>query len=107
MSAPIRSGTCGCCVSTRYNRYDTPPFYTYCGVAVLVGNNRCPEHRPEHERIATWRKPVKFLGKVIGYLQYKTGGRFSQYIVIAEHQFRKYFFWKEVYCEECKKWHFK
>lgn len=107
MSAPIRSKTCGCCVSTKYNRIDNAPVYTYYGPPVLVKKNICPEHKPDHERIATWRKPIKFFGNEIGFLQYKTGGSFSQFIVVAKHKFRRFFFTKDVYCEECDQWHFK
>lgn len=107
MRVPIRSGTCGCCISTKYNRYDTTPFYTYCGEPVVVRHNKCPMNKPEHENITTYQKPIYFFGKLIGHLQFKTGGTFSRYIIINEHKCRGYFFWNDVYCKECGKWHFK
>ena len=104
MSVPIRSRTCGhgCIMATRNNYYDNKPWWAHYGYDEITVKNTCPVHKLE-----THRQEIKNLfSTVIGYLKWNIG-TYSRYIVIAKHKYRTAFSGKDVYCEECKCWHFK
>lgn len=156
MSAPIRDKDCRCIVGTKYNRYDSKPFWTYYGKTISTElENNCSKNNPRHAMVSH-RKEIKLFGIVVGYLKWNEsnperkeyskpqnyaallgtsggiigeiatsgmrstlsnmfmsevresrGGRWSKYIVIDKHKFINWFKGKDVYCNECDKWHFK
>jgi hypothetical protein len=90
---------------TTCNRYDKKPFWAWYGHDEITGTQTCPKHKKIHHRLEI----MNLKAKVIGHLVWNEslyGGSWSRYITIDKHSNRSAFWRKDVYCNECKDWHF-
>ena len=92
-------------MATRGNRLDNKPFWTYYGKHNVSETYTCPIHKLISHQIEI----KNLFGTIVGYLKWNSRGlgSMSRYIAIDKHKNRKWFIGKDVYCNECERWHFK
>jgi hypothetical protein len=102
MSIPIRAAD-GCCIETRNNRFTNPPFWLSRGPLKKEEVSSCPTK--EHWRTKTTQALYTLFGRKIGEMRtWRFGGR---YLTVDWHSDLRWFMGKDVFCRECKDWHFK
>ena len=101
MSIPIRASD-GCVVGSKFNHHDNVPFWFKLTGQREETFSHCPTGIHKSTKI-TSDIVLPFVGTKIGeFVRHMRG---SEYIIILEHKFRKFFFQKSVYCKECSEWH--
>ena len=102
MSIPIRA-TDGCTVATRNNPFTKPPFWLIKSKPYKHTFSHCPTKI--HYRTTEETFLFTPFGKCVGnWIRWENGG---WHLELINHKDLKWFFGKDVYCLECKMWHFK